>query len=47
VHLLVLRLFLARATPLPPCAPDQRICAETYHLLLVLCAPCYLSASML
>ncbi len=34
----MLRLFLARATPLPPCAPDQRICAETYNLLLVLCA---------
>ena len=37
VYLLVLHLFLRKA-PLPPCAPDQRICAETFNLLLVLCA---------
>ena len=39
VYLLVLHLFLRRAAPLPACAPDQRICAETYNLLLVLCGP--------
>ncbi|KAK9827729.1 hypothetical protein WJX81_005955 [Elliptochloris bilobata] len=35
VYMLVLYLFLGKA-PLPACAPDQRICAETYNLLLVL-----------
>lgn len=37
VHLLVLQLF-SHDPHLPPCAPDQRVCAETYNLLLVLCA---------
>lgn len=35
VHFLVLQLFTHDAH-LPPCAPDQRVCAETYNLLLVL-----------
>ncbi|CAL8471195.1 g10737 [Coccomyxa elongata] len=35
VHMLVLQLF-TRDAHLPPCAPDQRFCAETYNLLLVL-----------
>ncbi|BDA46594.1 hypothetical protein COCOBI_09-0460 [Coccomyxa sp. Obi] len=35
VHMLVLQLF-TRDAHLPPCAPDQRVCAETYNLLLVL-----------
>ena len=35
VHLFVLQLFTHDAH-LPPCAPDQRVCAETYNLLLVL-----------
>ena len=35
VHALVLQLF-GRDPHLPPCAPDQRVCAETYNLLLVL-----------
>ena len=39
VHALVLQLF-RHAPHLPPCAPAQRLCAETYNLLLVLCARC-------
>jgi len=35
VHFLVLQLFTHDAH-LPPCAPYQRVCAETYNLLLVL-----------
>ena len=35
VHLLALQLF-GHDPHLPPCAPDQRVCAETYNLLLVL-----------
>ncbi len=35
VHFFVLQLF-TRDMHLPPCAPDQRVCAETYNLLLVL-----------
>ena len=35
VHMLVLQMF-TRDAHLPPCAPDQRVCAETYNLLLVL-----------
>ena len=37
VHLFVLQLF-THDPHLPACSPDQRVCAETYNLLLVMCA---------
>jgi hypothetical protein len=37
VNFFVLQLF-TNDPHLPPCAPDQRVCAETYNLLLVMYA---------
>ena len=37
VHLFVLQLF-THDPHLPACSPDQRVCAETYNLLLVMYA---------